>query len=350
MRYRQVCLEAIGYTLPKEVVTSDQIETRLSPLYDRLGLPAGRLELMTGIRQRHFWPPGTLPSGPSLASAEDVLRRSRIDRGQIGALIHGSVCRDHLEPATACRVHHELGLGPSCLVFDVSNACLGVLCGMVQVANMIELGEIRAGLVVATEDCRPLVETTIAALNADTGLSRENVKPAIASLTIGSASVAVLLTHREASRTGHRLTAVVSRAATQHHELCTSGRDEPATSMRPQMATDSEGLLHAGVSAAVDTFPAFLNESGWSRGDIKRTFCHQVGVAHQRMLFQALALDPAIDFTTVEFLGNTGSAALPVTAAIGIDKGLVHPGDKVALLGIGSGINVVMLAVQWAGE
>jgi acyl-CoA:acyl-CoA alkyltransferase len=49
MQYHNVCLEAIAYTLPDEVVTSAEIEARLEPLYTRLRLPEGRLELMTGI-------------------------------------------------------------------------------------------------------------------------------------------------------------------------------------------------------------------------------------------------------------------------------------------------------------
>ena len=53
------------------------------------------------------------------------------------------------------------------MIYDVSNACLGLLNGMVQVANMIELGQIRAGLVVGTECGRELVENTIAQLNSD---------------------------------------------------------------------------------------------------------------------------------------------------------------------------------------
>ena len=53
-----------------------------------------------------------------------------------------------------------------------------------------------------------------------------------------------------------------------------------------------------------------------------KPFCHQVGVAHRRLLFEALALDPAMDFATVEYLGNTGSVALPMTAAIGIEQGI----------------------------
>src|SRR2546427_10618705 len=54
MRYSTVCIESIGYELPKHVVTSAEIEARLAPLYDRLQLPYGRLEMMSGIRERRF--------------------------------------------------------------------------------------------------------------------------------------------------------------------------------------------------------------------------------------------------------------------------------------------------------
>src|SRR3954470_19823691 len=161
MRYRHVCIESLGYTLPDEIIASDEIERRLQPLYRRLKLPEGRLELMSGIRERRLWPRGTRPSDKSIESGRKAIEAAGVDPSQIGCLIHSSVCRDQLEPATACRVHDALGLPQECLVFDVSNACLGLLNGMVQVANMIELGQIRAGLVVGTEDSRALLESTI---------------------------------------------------------------------------------------------------------------------------------------------------------------------------------------------
>ncbi|MFM9114900.1 MAG: 3-oxoacyl-ACP synthase III, partial [Planctomycetota bacterium] len=147
MQYRKVCLESVGYALPEEIVTSAALEQRLSPLYERLRLPEGRLELMSGIRERRFWQPGTLPSSQSIVSGRRALEAAGIAPSEVGALLHASVCRDHLEPATACKVHHYLGLPSDCVVYDVSNACLGLLNGVVQIANMIELGQIRAGLV-----------------------------------------------------------------------------------------------------------------------------------------------------------------------------------------------------------
>jgi 3-oxoacyl-[acyl-carrier-protein] synthase-3 len=172
----------------------------------------------------------------------------------------------------------------------------------------------------------------------------------VASLTIGSASAAVLLTHKDLSDTGPRLTAASARANTEHHRLCHSGRDEAAADMRPLMTTDSEQLLLQGVATGEPTFQSFLKNTGWTREEISRTFCHQIGSAHRKLMLQTLGLPLDRDFTTVEWLGNTGSAALPVTMALGLEQQPATAGEKIALLGIGSGINCLMLAVEGQGR
>ena len=347
-RYKNVCLEAFSYTLPEQRVTSAQIEAWLAPLYRRLRLPEGRLELMTGIVERRFWAPGVMPSQKSIETAAKAIRIAGVDPARIGALVHGSVCRDYLEPATACGVHHGLGLSGDCAIYDVSNACLGLLNGLVQVANMIELGQIEAGVVVGTEDSRPLVEATIQRLNRDASLSRRQIKPAMASLTIGSAIAAVVLVHRRLSRTGNRLLGGAARADTDFCHLCRSGRDEAmADRMRPLMSTDSETLLHEGIRVGRGTFLEFSDAIGWTANRVDKTFCHQVGSAHRKLMLEAIGRDPATDYSTLEYLGNTGSVALPLTAALGIENGHVQPADRMALMGIGSGINALILGVQW---
>lgn len=348
MRYQHVCIEAIIAELPPHVVTSDEIEARLQPVYERLSLPAGRLELMTGIRERRFFDPGTRPGVVSARTVRRVLEHSGIEPRRVGALIHGSVCRDQLEPATASFVHHAAGLPAEALVLDVSNACLGLLNGMVIVADMIELGRISAGIVVGTEIGRPLVEGTIDRLLADPAVTRKSIKYEIASLTIGSGSAAVVLCDRKLSRTGHRLCGGWFRADTGAHELCAGGADAEWTNdRRPRMSTDSEALLHAGVNLAEAAWPEFLHELNWRSDGIQRVFTHQVGRAHRKLLLERLGLPEQADFPTVEFLGNTGSAALPTAVALGNEQGLIQSGDRVALLGIGSGLNVLMLGVEW---
>jgi 3-oxoacyl-[acyl-carrier-protein] synthase-3 len=350
MHFRRTRIAGFGYTLPSDIVTTEELEARLSPLYQRLGLPEGRLEQMTGIRQRRFWPVGTPLAPISASAARKALAKAQLEPAQIGMLVHGSVCRDYLEPATACRVHDELGLPPDCTIYDVSNACLGMLNGMVQVAAMIELGQVRAGLVVGAENGRELVENTIALLNDNKELTRKTIKSSIASLTIGAASVAVALCDEDLCTGGNavapggdaggRLLAAVTRAQTSHHALCQSDGLETV------MHTDSEMLMRRGVETGAETFGRFLEETGWRVKEIDRTICHQVGAAHRKLLFETLGLDPQIDFATFDWLGNTGAAALPVTTAIALEQGFVRPGDRVAMLGIGSGINCLMLAAQ----
>ena len=348
MKYQVVCLESLGYSLPAEVIDSAEIERRLAPLYERLRLPEGRLELITGVRQRRLWPVDALPSQASIRSAERAIQAAGIERHEIGAVVHGSVCRDYLEPATACRIHHELGLGVNCLVQDVSNACLGLLNGMVQVANMIELGQIRAGLVVGTEDCRALLENTIETLNRDTELSRDQMKQAVASLTIGSGSCAIVLVDRHLSRTDNRLLAAVPRAETRYHHLCHSQRHQTlGGGGRPWMETDSEKLMAEGIATGQVTFSDFLETLEWEVEEVDKVFCHQVGTMHRRQMLQSLGVTPERDFSTLEWLGNTGSVALPLTMAIGLEQGHVGRGERVGMLGIGSGINSLMMAVEW---
>lgn len=301
---------------------------------------------MSGIAERRFWEPGSSIGEPSVQSAKAALEASNVRPEQVGCLIHASVCRDYLEPATACRVHAGLGLSPNCWVYDVSNACLGLLSGMVQIAQLIESGAIEAGIVVGTESGRNLVESTIASLNANENLTRKSIKPSFASLTIGSGSCAILLTDRRISQTDNRLLNCVARAECNHHDLCQSDTDQAGSGMQPLMETDSEQLLHAGVGVGTRTFDSLL-ASGFDRSDFDWTVCHQVGTAHRKLMLESLGMRFDTDFATFNWLGNTGAVALPTALALGLKTQKIKSGNQVALLGIGSGINSVMMATQW---
>lgn len=117
--------------------------------------------------------------------------------------------------------------------------------------------------------------------------------------------------------------------------------------MQPLMQTDSEQLLHAGVSVGVETFEAFLQESKHQRSTFDASVCHQVGGAHRKLMLESLDLPIEQDFSTFHWLGNTGSVALPTALAMGLASGRLKAGQSIALLGIGSGINSVMMSTRW---
>ena len=347
MKYTKVYIHGLGYELAPVVVTSSELEGRLAPLYQALRFVPGQLQALTGIRERRWWEPGYPLSRGAIAAAEKALEGSGISPRDIGALVYTGVCREQFEPATACRVAAGLGIGGTAAIHDISNACLGVLNGILDLANRIELGQIRAGLVVSCESAREINDIMIARMLEER--SMEHFAASLATLTGGSWAVAVLLTDGSFSRPGgHRLLGGTTQAAPEHHGLCLWGVKPDGTGRFIQyMATDAVNVMNYGVELGRRTWAAFLHELGWQAAMVDRVICHQVGSAHQSAILKTLGIPQDKDFTTFEFLGNMGTVSLPLTAALAEEREILSAGDRVAFLGIGSGLNCLMLGIEW---
>jgi acyl-CoA:acyl-CoA alkyltransferase len=347
LKYRRVFLTALGYELGPEVVTSAELEERLAPVYQRLSIHPGQLEAWTGIAERRWWQPDARLSAGATAAARKALAKSTAKSADLGVVIYAGVCRENFEPATACAVADALGVKGDASVYDLSNACLGVLNGMLDIANRIELGQIRAGLVVSCESAREINEIMITRMLH--GVEMAEFAEALATFTGGSGAVAMLLTDGSfAGDKGHRLLGAVSQVAPEHHKLCRWGLEPAAGLQQAQyMATDSVSVLKHGVLLGCETWQVFLKEMGWSPAQIDRVICHQVGSGHQDAILSSLQVPKEKDFTTYRFLGNMGTAALPVTAAIADERGVLKPGQRVGFLGIGSGLTCLMMGLEW---
>lgn len=344
MKIRSAVIDSISYVSPPTAWSSAMIEEKLAPLYERLRLPEGRLELMTGIKERRFWDCEVRPSEIAAEAGRKAIAASGLAAEQMEVCIHSSVCRDMMEPATASFAHRLMGLSPSVQVFDVSNACLGFLNSISLLSAMIDSGQIMAGVVVSGENGKPLLEHTIKRL-LESDLNRKSIKPYFANLTIGAGAVAAVVCHESLSPNGHRILGGIAQADTASNDLCKGDSSMGGGGL--EMQTDSEEMLKAGVALAKRTWESFKEEMNWDESTADRIVCHQVGAAHQRLLFDTLGLPHEKDFSTYQDFGNTGSAALPITLAIAAESGAVKAGDKVALLGIGSGLNCLMMGVEW---
>lgn len=176
----------------------------------------------------------------------------------------------------------------------------------------------------------------------------EVLRKTIATLTGGSGAAAVLLSEKGLAPGGHRLAGGVARSAPEHHRLCTWGPDTGIPAGTGHMAeTDSVRVLQHGVALGAATFREFRRTLALGPEKPDKVICHQVGAAHQRTILESIGIPPQRDFTTFRHLGNTGTVSLPITAAIAAERGFLAPGDSVGLLGIGSGLNCLMLGVEW---
>ncbi len=93
MLYSRVYIDSFGYELPPNVVTSDDLEKRLEPLYDKLHFQKGQLEAITGIRERRFWDPDFSMHEGAVKAGQKAIEASSISRESIGMLIYGGSCR-----------------------------------------------------------------------------------------------------------------------------------------------------------------------------------------------------------------------------------------------------------------
>lgn len=392
MRYSRVHIESIGYELAPVVVSTAELESRIAPMYEAMGMRPGQLELLTGISERRWWEPNYPLSHGAAAAGRKALAAADISPDEIDVLIYAGVCREHFEPATACAVAHELKVNPDAAIYDITNACLGVLNGVVDVANRIELGQARAGLVVSAETAREINEHTIERMIRTK--SRELFVESVATLTGGSGAVGVLVVGEELSRQKRRkLLGGVTKNDSQHHALCRwglqsilpaavgtvekvfghnasalvqkgidrghdlaagasallrQGLDLGLRHVRiPFMETHASEVLKYGVDLGNRTWQAFLSKFGWRADHLDRVICHQVGSQHRDTVLKTLGIPIEKDFSTFPYLGNIGTVSLPLTAALAEERDFLQPGDRVGWLGIGSGLNCLMLGLEW---
>ena len=346
MRYSRVTLETIGYELAPNVVTSAALEERLAPVYEALKLPSGQIEMLTGLRERRFWNPGQTMADGAARAGRKALAAAGVDAGDIGLVIYGGVCRDNLEPATACAVADALGIRGNAVVHDLCNACLGVMNGIFHAANAIELGQVEAALVVSCESARQIVDLTIDRMLKDPTM--DTLKTSMATMTGGSGAVGLVLTRSGRSKGGHRVVGGLIRSAPEHHGLGRWGPDTGIPASGPQvMETDAAGTLEHGVVLSGQTYRAFLPEVGWPADGPDRVICHQVGMGHRAAVLHSFGIPLERDFSTFEYLGNIGTVSLPLTAAIAEERGFLERGQRVGFFGIGSGLNCLLLGLEW---
>ncbi len=333
-RYKNTAILSVTSVDAPIVVTSASFDERLAETYERTGVRPGMLSAVAGIEERRWWPEDVSFVDAAVMAGAKAIAESGIDPRRIGLLIDSSVCRDYLEPSKAVSVHHQLGLATSCLTFDLSNACLGFVNAMQLAATMIDGGQVEYALVVDGEGSRRTQELTLDRL-AGRSTTAEDLWSQFASLTLGSGGAAMVLGRSDKHPEGHRVLGGASRAATQHHELCVGTLED--------MRTDSKALFAAGIQISIELWAEAKSQFDWS--DMDRYVSHQISKVHTAAICHALNIDPAKAPSTFPSRGNIGPASVPCTLAMEADS--LSPGDRVLLMGIGSGINACALEIEW---
>ena len=338
MMFEHVAIAGLAHVDAPNTLTSADINAQLKPTMDRLGIKTDVLQDVAGIYARRLWDKGVQASDAATLAAEKALLDAGISRDRIGLLVNTSISRDFLEPSTASIVAGNLGLGENCQNFDVANACLAFLNGMDIASRMIERGEIEYALVVDGETANTVYEQTLARMNAP-NVTEEQFRNELASLTLGCGAAAMVLSRTELCPDAPRYLGGVTRAATEWNTLCRGNLD--------RMVTDTRMLLIEGMKLASKTFAAARLALGWVVGELDEFVIHQVSRVHTEAFIKAFGIDRKKVLTIFGEHGNIGPASVPIVLSKLRELGRLKKGSRIALLGIGSGLNCSMVEVVW---
>jgi 3-oxoacyl-[acyl-carrier-protein] synthase III len=128
-------------------------------------------------------------------------------------------------------------------------------------------------------------------------------------------------------------------AATEHNHLCRGQNDS--------VITDSPALFAAGMELTRRTFAEAEKLLGWKPQDLDEFVLHQMSAAFNSAFNTTFGVDPSKAFCTFPEFGNVGPASIPLTLCKSAELGRIKRGARVALAGIGSGLNCSMMEVQW---
>jgi 3-oxoacyl-[acyl-carrier-protein] synthase-3 len=324
---------SVGHAEAPEIVTSAWIDEQLAETFERCEIRPGLLASVAGIVERRWWPEDVTFDEAAAKAGRRALELADVVPADVDLLISTSVCKHHLEPSVACAVHHHLGLSPECINYDLGNACLGFVNAMQIAAMAIETGQASTVLIVDGEGSRHTQLATIERLRLPTATAAD-VFDQFASLTLGSGAAAMVMGGpREGA---HRFLGGISRAATESYDLCVGDLDT--------MRTDTAALLENGLALAKEAFAASL-EAGWEWSNCDLYVMHQVSAVHTRRLCELLDVDMDLVPLTYPGFGNMGPAAVPYTLSTVADG--IDPGERVLLMGIGSGLNCAAAELLW---
>lgn len=332
--HSNVALLSVTTTIAPQVTTSDELDDRLAPVLRRLRLPRGLLQRVAGVEERRNWGPDRAFDEAAIDAGRRALAEAGVDASEIGLIINTSVTRPHQEPSVAVRMHHGLGLPSSAVNFDIANACLGFVNAMSLAGTLIDSGQVRYALIIDGEDADEVQVNTVRRLLGE-DVTRKQFMSEFASLTLGSGAAAAVLGPADAHPHAHRLLGGVTRAATRFHDLCVGSVDG--------MFTDAKALLRGGLDLVVEAWNEALPH--WSWKDMNRYITHQVSRVHTDSFVRSVGLDPSRVPATFPRYGNIGPASIPITLAE--EAPSLRRGDRVLLMGVGSGINTAMLELAW---
>ena len=300
-----------GYYAPSKRVTNDEF-TKVLDTSDEW------ITSRTGIHARHF---SEGEDTTDLAYQAAVKALEGYDPQDIGVIIVASITNTYLTPSTACLLQKRLGLAEDVFAFDLNAACSGFEYALSVARAQLAFSAKPYALVIGAETLSSII----------------NFKDRSTCVLFGDGAGAVLV------KSSDRLYLDMQGAI---------GNDEALFCKRQDGYLEMQGreVFRFATGAIEKCIRTLLERAHLAVNDVDYYILHQANGRIISHVYKKLKADPAKFYINLNEYGNTSGASVPLALAEMNEKGLLHPGMKIMLVGFGGGLTYGANLLEWQEE
>ncbi len=291
----------------------------------------------TGIKERRIASDSMSTSDLCYEPAKQLIEKLNWNLKEIDIVIMVTQSPDYFIPGSAILLQHRLGLNKNCLAFDINLGCSGYVYGLSVISNLLSSGQIKKGLLLVGD------KSTVS-----TAFTDKSAYP-----LFGDAGSATALEFDENAETmyfnlytdGSGKDAITIEHGGSRHGIKSDTFD--LIELEPGIAREKRHLKLDGIEifnfALREVSPCVKELYSKSNKEISDTdffVFHQANQLINESVRKKLRIEDALKFpSSIEKLGNTSSASIPLTMITKISDELVSKNNILCLCGFGVGFS-----------
>jgi 3-oxoacyl-[acyl-carrier-protein] synthase-3 len=277
------------------------------------------IEQRTGIQFRHLVDDGRTTSDLALEASQNALSAAGKSANAVDLIIVATSTPDFVFPSVAALLQAKLGITNGCPAFDVQAVCSGFSYALTTAEKFIRSGSHQCALVVGADIFSRILDWS----------DRRSC------VLFGDGAGAVLL---EASTTPGILASAVHADGRLQGILSAPGQVHGGQVIGdPFLRMDGQAVFKVAINALFDVAEEVISNAGLSREDVDWLIPHQANMRIIQMTAKKLGIDESRCIATVIRQGNTSAASIPLALDYAIREGMITPGQRVLLAGVGGG-------------
>ncbi|SUW00777.1 beta-ketoacyl-ACP synthase III [Brachyspira pilosicoli] len=316
----KACIKNLSSYLPENVLTNYDLEKKLDTNNDWI-------VTRTGIEERRIADKNESSANMAIKAIKKLIEKNE-NISDADAVIVATSTKSYTFPSTAGLIQKEFNIKNSCLAFDISAACSGYIYALNTAASLVESGECKKVLIVATEKCSDII----------------NWEDRSTAILFGDGVSAALIESREDDESGVIIATDIGSEPNDEILIVKGGGSaEPITEKNVEDKLNSISMEGTEVfKKAVTTFDETIRKTVKSANlelsDLNLIITHQANTRIMNAVAKKLGLDDSKFYVNIQKYGNTSAASVGIAFTEAFEKNAIKKGDYVLLTAFGAGL------------